>query len=56
MIPEMKTFHPTEEHFTNPIAYMEWLETNESISQYGVIKIVPPPSFKPPLCFERSSG
>lgn len=50
VIEDMKTFRPTEEEFKNPISYIEQL-FNEGAHKYGVIKIIPPKSFKPHLAF-----
>lgn len=55
-IPEMKTFYPTEEEFAKgPINYIEDLYKQEAW-KYGTVKIVPPPSFRPPLAFDRASS
>jgi jumonji domain-containing protein 2 len=53
-IEEMKTFHPSLEEFTNPIAYIEKLY-KEGAHKYGVVKIVPPKEFKPVLAFDKFS-
>lgn len=50
----MKTYHPTEEEFKNPIAYIEQLFA-EGAQKYGLIKIVPPKDFKPTLAFDQFS-
>jgi histone demethylase JARID1 len=52
---EMPTFHPTEEEFRYPILYIEKLIREEDAYSFGCIKIVPPPSFKPPVAFDRQS-
>jgi hypothetical protein len=53
-IPEMKTFRPTEEEFTNPIEYAEKLY-KQGAHKYGTVKIIPPASFKPPMAFDQFS-
>lgn len=50
----MKVFRPTEEEFTDPIAYAEKLYA-EGAAKYGTVKIVPPASFRPPLAFDQFS-
>lgn len=52
----MMTFHPTEEEFCHPILYIEKLIRDHNVHQFGCIKIIPPPSFKPPLSFDRNSS
>lgn len=44
-IPTCSTFEPTEEDFKNPISYFDTL-WKESENDTGLIKIVPPPSWK----------
>lgn len=46
-IEEMKTFHPTEAEWEDPITYIENLHYNEDAAQYGCVKIIPPESFRP---------
>lgn len=50
-IEPMKVFRPTEEEFTSPIEYVEKLY-KQGASKFGTVKIVPPPSFRPPLAFD----
>ena len=47
---EIPVFRPSEEEFQEPVAYIEKIY-RESGYKYGVAKIVPPASFRPPLCF-----
>jgi len=55
-IEEMKTYRPTEAEFAQPMTYIEkLLRTEHNVTQYGCIKIIPPPSFKPPLAFDLTS-
>lgn len=48
----MKTFYPTEEQFRDPMKYIEYLNVEEEAHKYGIVKIVPPASFCPPLAFD----
>jgi hypothetical protein len=42
----MPVFHPTEDEFTDPIAFVEKLMMGDAkIAEFGCIKIVPPRSF-----------
>lgn len=50
----MKTFHPTQEQFANPMEYIRSIEARAS--QYGVVKIVPPSSWKPPKQLFPTTG
>ena len=47
---DVPVFRPTEEEFQNPIRYLEKIFTQHA-GEYGVAKIVPPASFRPPVCF-----
>ena len=51
-IEEVKTFYPTEEQFRDPMKYIEYLNVEEGAHKYGIVKIVPPASFCPPLAFD----
>lgn len=54
-IEEVKTYYPTEEQFAEPMKYIEYLNAVEKASKYGIVKIVPPKSFRPPLAFDQFS-
>ena len=51
----MKTYQPTELEFAEPLVYIENLMSNEDVTKFGCIKIIPPASFKPPLAFDLTS-
>jgi len=52
----MKTFYPTEQEFSDPLIYIENLLRNHHAQDYGCVKIVPPPSFRPGLAFDMESN
>jgi histone demethylase JARID1 len=54
-IEEVKTYYPTEQQFKDPMRYIEYLYEIEKAYKYGIVKIVPPPSFKPALAFDLFS-
>jgi hypothetical protein len=54
-IEEMKTYHPTEAEFVDPLVYIDRLVRERGAAEYGCVKIVPPPSYKPVLAFDRNS-
>lgn len=54
-IEEVKTYYPTEEEFKEPMKYIEHLYYHEHAQKYGIVKIVPPASFAPPLAFDQFS-
>jgi len=51
-IEEVKIFRPTEEEFKDPMRYIEHLYYKEKANNYGIVKIIPPPGFRPPLAFD----
>ena len=51
-IEEVKIFRPTEEEFRDPMRYIENLYYKEKAHNYGIVKIIPPPGFNPPLAFD----
>lgn len=52
----MKTFHPTESEFENPIDYIENIMEKYDGGKYGCVKIVPPSSFKPDVALDLESN
>ena len=54
-IEQMKTFHPTEAEFENPVVYIDNIIKKHHGKKYGCVKIVPPASFKPGLAFDLES-
>lgn len=51
----MPVFYPTEEEFKDPIEYIEKLYHHYEASEYGTVKVIPPPSFKPQCVFDTES-
>jgi hypothetical protein len=51
--PESKTYYPTEAEFSDPISYVETIRAEGE--KYGVVKVVPPPSFRPPYAINEDT-
>ena len=52
-IPEAKTFRPTVEEFSDPIAYISSIMPEAS--KYGIAHIVPPKGWDPPFAFQHGT-
>ena len=52
---EIPSFHPTEEEFKDFIAYISQEKVQIKAHKYGMIKIIPPKSFKPPMSLNLNS-
>eukprot|EP00871_Galdieria_phlegrea_P001897 jgi/Galph1/2708/GphlegSOOS_G1368.1 len=48
---EAPTLYPTEEEFMDPIGYVR--KNKSLISSFGIARIVPPPSWKPPMLIDH---
>ena len=51
----MPVFRPTEEEFRDPIEYIDFLQREHNVQEYGCVKIIPPKSFQPPCAFDTES-
>ncbi|XP_068654381.1 lysine-specific demethylase JMJ18-like [Aristolochia californica] len=51
MIEEAPVFYPTEEEFKDTLAYIQSIRPKAE--QYGICRIVPPPSWKPPCLLKE---
>ncbi|GMM37735.1 histone demethylase [Saccharomycopsis crataegensis] len=49
------TVFPTQEEFDNPIVYLSSPEIQKLGDKYGMIKVKPPSSWKPPFSIDQSS-
>ncbi|XP_062233943.1 lysine-specific demethylase JMJ17-like isoform X2 [Phragmites australis] len=52
-VPEAPVFHPTEEEFADPLAYVAVIRP--LAEPFGICRIVPPPSWSPPHALDFSS-
>ena len=53
LIQDAPVFQPTEEEFTDPLTYIEGIR--HIAENYGVCKIIPPKTWKPPFCIDMNS-
>lgn len=54
LVPEAPTFHPTEEEFLDPIAYIDSIRKRGGEAA-GAACVVPPPSWDPPFALEHGT-
>lgn len=54
MLKEVPTLYPTEEQFEDPIAYLSTPEVASLGAKYGMVKLVSPDTFKPPLSINKN--
>jgi histone demethylase JARID1 len=52
-VPEGPVYHPSEEEFLNPLQYIAAIRPEAE--KYGICKIVPPPSWKPPFMVDTET-
>ena len=52
-LPEAPTYRPTLEEFADPLQYIESIR--HEAEQFGICKIVPPDSWKPPFAIKTST-
>lgn len=52
-IPEAATFRPTVDEFADPLGYVNQIRA--IAESYGICKIVPPRSWKPPFCIDMDA-
>eukprot|EP00357_Protocruzia_adherens_P027181 CAMPEP_0114996894 /NCGR_PEP_ID=MMETSP0216-20121206/14584_1 /TAXON_ID=223996 /ORGANISM="Protocruzia adherens, Strain Boccale" /LENGTH=674 /DNA_ID=CAMNT_0002361189 /DNA_START=218 /DNA_END=2242 /DNA_ORIENTATION=- len=52
-LPFVKEFHPSEEEFKHPVDYIESIR--EEGEKYGIVKIIPPKSWKPPFMVSNNN-
>lgn len=51
---EVPSLRPTEDEFNDPIKYLSSPEVSSLGYQYGMVKIIPPSSYKPPLSINKN--
>ena len=53
-IPMAPTLRPTKEEFQDPLAYIRAIKS-KGYDRYGIVKIVPPPDWRPPFAIDKQS-
>lgn len=51
-VPELR---PSEAEFNDPVHYLSSARVQRLGSRYGMLKVIPPASFRPPMCIDRAS-
>ncbi|GMM55675.1 histone demethylase [Maudiozyma humilis] len=52
---EVPTLYPSEEEFREPVAFLSQPSIRRLGNRYGLLKVVPPPTFNPPLSLDKEA-